>query len=145
MKAIGIGLGVGLLAVLALISASPDADATCEGCDPGWGGFANLAADLNVNNNTERKFEDTGDFVWCIIDAEPTSGAVEFEETESEDVNNVEVFPAFLNPEGCAGSFEVGVEGFLDQFDEVGTCVISGFVWPPYRNDTHTFTVHELP
>lgn len=50
--------------------------------------------------------------------------------------------------ESSADSFwfqiAVAVEGFLNEFDQVGTVTINGYVWPPFVDDTHMFTIHEL-
>lgn len=144
MKAVILGITVGVLAVLGLVKFDSRAEATCEGCGQ-QAFFANLASDLDVDNNTNRKFEDDGDFAWCIVDATPTLVDLDFVEAESEDVHDVTILPNFVSgAQPCSSQISVSVEGFLDELDEVGTCVINGFVWSPFVEDNHTFTVHEL-
>ena len=80
MKAIAIGLGMGIFTMLVLVKLSSRADADCEGCT-GSAGFSSLAADLNVDNNTDRNFSDDGALEWCKANYEPTAGAAEVEGT----------------------------------------------------------------
>lgn len=145
MKAIMMGIAGGVLALALLARVDSSASADCESCPSGFAAFALLASNLNVDNNSNRYFHDEGQLNWCYEDYEPTAGAVEVVEDETEFVNSVLVAPNFINPTGCSGSFDVSAEGKLDSGHATGTLTIHGFVYqPPYFADYHTFTVHQL-
>jgi len=143
MKTVVLGLTIGVLGLLGLLQLQSEADATCGGCGQmiHLGGFP---SDLDVNNNSERKFTDEGFFAWCITDGQPSLISIEFDSAESADVHDVTLTPSLVSgPQPCSGNFAVTVEGFLDDLDDVGTCVIDALLWPPTLTDEQTITVHE--
>lgn len=143
MKALLCGTGLGLLSLMMLSQLAPQALADhidCSGCGS-FAGFANFDAEVGIDVN--RKFENDGDFVWCVSEGTPSHGGVSFDASGSEDVNNVTVTPAFFQPTECAEDIAVSVVGYLDELDLSGKCSIYGFVWPPTYDDYYMFDVIE--